>query len=125
MLMARDLRIEAENRPGQLAGIGEALGKVGINIEGFCAVAGDGQGFVHVLVESSQPAREALEGAGFTISAERDAVVLDGVEDRPGYLADIAGKLAGAGVNIEASYLATGTRLVLSVTDAEAARAAL
>ena len=31
--MATDLRVEADNRPGQLAAISEELGKVGVNIE--------------------------------------------------------------------------------------------
>lgn len=125
MPVATDLRIEAENRPGQLAGIGEALGKVGVNIEGFCAVAGDDRGYLHVLVDQGQAARQALADAGFSVTAERTAIVLPGVEDRPGYLGDVAGKLAAANVNIEASYLATNTRLVFAVDDPDAARAAL
>ena len=42
MTMATDLRVEADNRPGQLATISEDLGKVGVNIEGFCATTHDG-----------------------------------------------------------------------------------
>jgi hypothetical protein len=123
--MATDLRIEADNRVGQLATLGEELGKVGVNIEGFCAAVGGGQGVLHVLVEDATAARQALEGAGYTIAAERDAVVLDGVEDRPGYLGDLARRLADSEVNIEAAYLATGTRAVFVVEDATAAQQAL
>jgi hypothetical protein len=123
--MAMDLRIEAENRPGQLATISEELGKVGLNIDGFCATVGEERGFLHILVEDSGTARQALSGAGFTVAAEHEALVLDGVEDRPGYLGEIARRLADAGVNIEVAYLATGTRLVFGVADIEAARQAL
>lgn len=123
--MATDLRIEAENRVGVLALLSEELGKVGVNIEGLSAAAIDGQGVLHILVEDASTAREALTGAGYTVAAEREAIVLDGVEDRPGYLGEIARRLANSNVNIEAAYLATNTRLVLAVDDVAAARQAL
>jgi hypothetical protein len=123
--MATDLRVEADNRPGQLATISEELGKVGVNVEGFCAVATDGRGVLHLLVEDAGAAREALAGAGYAVSAEHDALVLTDVEDRPGYLGDVAGRLGNANVNIEVAYLATNTRLVFAVEDIETARSAL
>ncbi|HEX6236099.1 MAG TPA: hypothetical protein VFZ68_02840 [Acidimicrobiales bacterium] len=125
MTVATDLRIEADNRPGQLAAISEELGKVGVNIEGFCAVATDGRGVLHLLVEDAGAARRALEGAGYPVLAERDALVVTDVEDRPGYLGHVAGRLAGADVNIEVGYLATNTRLVFGVDDVETARRSL
>jgi hypothetical protein len=123
--MATDLRIEADNRVGQLATLSEALGRAGVNIEGFCATVTGGGGVLHVLVEDASAARQALEGAGYTIAAVREAVVLDGVEDRPGYLGETARRLADGNVNIEVAYLATGTRLVVVADDAAAARQAL
>jgi hypothetical protein len=125
MTMATDLRVEADNRPGQLAAISEELGKVGVNIEGFCAVATDGRGVVHLLVEDAGAARRALEGAGYTVTAEHDALVLTDVEDRPGYLGEVAGRLGNANVNVEVAYLATNTRLAFGVADPDAARRAL
>ncbi len=122
--MATDLRVEAEDSPGQLAAIGGELGKAGINIDGFCAAVAGGRGVVHLLVEDADGARQALEGAGYTVDAEKEALVLS-AEDRPGYLGEMAGRLAGAGVNIEVAYLGTGTRLVLAVDDLDAARNAL
>ena len=123
--MATDLRVEADNSPGQLATISEELGKVGVNIDGFCAVANDGRGVLHLLVEDAGAARQALEGAGFAVAAEREALVLSDVEDRPGYLGEMAGRMASADVNIEVAYLGTGTRLVFGVADIDAARGAL
>ena len=123
--MATDLRIEADNRVGQLATLSEALGRAGVNIEGFCATVTDGGGVLHVLVEDASAARQALEDAGYAVAAEREAVVLDGVEDRPGYLGESARRLANGNVNIEVAYLATGTRLVVVADDAAAARQAL
>jgi hypothetical protein len=123
--MATDLRIEADNRPGVLANIGQQLGAAGVNIDGFCAVVNNGRGYLHLLVDSAGAAREALEGAGFTVAAEREALVVDPIEDRPGALGEVSQKLADTGVNVEVAYLATGTRLVLVVDDAERARTAL
>ena len=123
--MATDLRVEAEDSPGQLAAIGGELGKAGINIDGFCAAVAGGRGVVHLLVEDAGGARQALEGAGYTVAAEKEALVLSSVEDRPGYLGEMASRLAEAGVNIEVAYLGTGTRLVLAVDDLDAAQRAL
>ena len=52
-------------------------------------------------------------------------IVVD-VEDRPGTMAQVARKLADAGVNIELAYTTFGgVRLVLGVDDFEKARAAV
>ncbi|HET6729839.1 MAG TPA: hypothetical protein VFG96_10500 [Jiangellaceae bacterium] len=123
--MATDLRIEADDRVGQLATLSEQLGRAGVNIDGFCATVADGRGVLHVLVEDASAARQALEGSGYSVAAEREAVVLDDVEDRPGFLGDTARRLADSNVNIEVAYLATGTRLVLVAGDVAAARQAL
>jgi hypothetical protein len=123
--MATDLRIEADNTVGQLATLSEELGKVGVNIDGFCATVADGRGVLHVLVENAGAARQALVGAGYIIAGEREALVLEGVEDRPGYLGEMARLLADNDINIEVAYLATNTRVVLVVPDVAIARDAL
>jgi hypothetical protein len=123
--MATDLRVQAEDRPGQLAAIGGELGKAGINVDGFCAAVAGGRGVLHLLVEDADGARRVLVDAGYAVDATGEAVVVSGVEDRPGYLGEVAGRLADAGVNIEVAYLGTGTRLVLVVDDREAAERAL
>jgi hypothetical protein len=123
--MATDFRIEADNTVGQLATLSEELGKVGVNIDGFCATAAGGRGVLHVLVENAGAARQALVGAGYIIAAEREVLVLEGVEDRPGYLGEMARRLADNDINIEVAYLATNTRVVFVVPDVATARQAL
>jgi hypothetical protein len=123
--MATDFRIEADNTVGQLATLSEELGKVGVNIEGFCGTVAGGRGVLHVLVENAGAARQALVGAGCMIAAEREALVLEGVEDRPGYLGEMARLLADNDINIEVAYLATNTRVVFVVPDVAIAREAL
>lgn len=118
--MRNDLTVALEDRPGTLAAMGELLGSAGINMEGICGAQDGGQSVVHILVENSPAAREVLEAGGFEVTGIRDVFVLN-IEDRPGALGEIARKLADAEVNIELCYLATGTRLVLSVDDMEKA----
>jgi hypothetical protein len=123
-IMVKDLTVVLENRPGKLAEMGEALGKAGINIEGMCGAAAEGNASVHILVQDSAGARRALEASGTKVSREREVLVLQ-IEDRPGALGAVARKIASAGVNIDLVYLASGNRLVIGVDDLSKARAAV
>ena len=67
--MAKDLSIILEDRPGEGAKLGEALGKAGVNIEGFCATMEGGKGTVHVLVDDVARATAALEKADIAVEA--------------------------------------------------------
>jgi hypothetical protein len=122
--MATDLTITLANQAGQLAALGEALGAAGINIDGVCGAAADGQDAIHILVEDAAAARSALESAGFTIAAQRDVLVLS-ADDRPGTLGAVARTIADAGVNIDLVYLAAGTKLVIGADDLSKAAAAV
>jgi hypothetical protein len=125
--MATDLTVVLEDRAGQLAHVGEALGDAGVNVEGFCATTQDGLGIVHVLVENAMVAQNALILADLKVEGESDAIVVDLTDeaDRPGALGRLAGKVASAGVNISIAYVATRNRGVLVTSDNEKARAAL
>ena len=119
--MPWDIAVELENRPGTLAELGDAAGRAGVNLDGVCGIPCEGVGVIHVLVEDPATARDALTEAGITIREEREVLVAD-VTDRPGELGDLTRRLADAGVNIDLTYLATDTRLVLGVDDLETAR---
>jgi hypothetical protein len=123
--MAKDLTVVMDNRPGKLADLGEATGRAGVNIEGLCAMVGDGKGFIHILVDDAPVARKALEAAGIDVADERDAVIVD-LHDKPGAMGEIARDLAAAGVSIDVAYtIFSGVRLVIVTEDTEKARAAL
>jgi hypothetical protein len=123
--MATDLTLYLDDEPGELARIGDVLGRAGVNIAGLCALtSGGGQAEVHLLVQDPTPAFEALEGAGIKIEEEREVIVLD-MEDRPGALAEVVHKLGIARVNLATAYLATNTRLVLAADNLADAKAAL
>jgi hypothetical protein len=126
--MATDLTVVLDDRAGQLAHMGEALGDAGVNIEGFCATTDDGTGIVHVLVENAMVAQNALILADMKVEGEADAVVIDLTAEEagtPGALGRVAGKVATAGINISVAYLATRDRAVLVTSDNEKAREAL
>jgi hypothetical protein len=121
----KDLTVIMDDQPGKLADLGEATGRAGVNIQGLCAMVGDGKGLIHILVQDAAGARAALEGAGISVADEREAIVVD-LHDKPGAMGEIARDLAAAGVNIDVAYtIFTGVRLVILTEDAEAAREAL
>ena len=117
--MATDLTISVDDRPGGLASIGEALGGAGINIEGLCGHALDGRGMVHVCVQDGAAARAALEGAGIKVEGEADAILGEPVQgaDQAGTMAPMARAVAEAGINVQAVYLATNSRVVMVTSD--------
>jgi hypothetical protein len=121
----KDLTVIMEDQPGKLADLGEATGRAGVNIEGLCAMVGDGKGFIHILVQDEEAAKKALDGAGIEVADEREAVIVD-LHDKPGAMGEIARDLAEAGVNIDVAYtIFTGVRLVILTEDVDAAREAL
>lgn len=122
--MPTDFTLSLDDRPGELAKLGEAFGKAKVNIEGGCAVTSAGKGEIHILVKNASAARAALKGAGIAVSAEREVLLVD-AKDRPGELGRIARKLAEAGVNIQLFYISTGMKLVFGVDDPKKAKSAI
>ena len=122
--MPKDLTVSLQNRPGTLADAAEALGRAGINIDGGCGVATGNEGTFHVLVEDAQGARSALEQAGFQVKDERDVIVQEMPENRPGSLGKALRKIADAGVNLEAIYATADGKIAVVADDVEAVRRA-
>ena len=122
--MATDLLIEVENKPGALAKVAAAISDAGVNISAAtCTRPGD-TAAMHILVKHAEAAKHALATAGVTITGERQVVVVD-AHDRPGFLADLARKVAEAGINIDLLYVATETRVVFGADDLEGLKGAL
>jgi hypothetical protein len=79
---------------------------------------------LHILVPHAEAARHALAISHLAVSREREVVVVD-VEDRPGVLADLARKVAHAGIDLDLVYVATRNRLVFGAGDLAGLKAAL
>jgi hypothetical protein len=124
--MPKDLTVVLQDRPGELARLGQATGEAGVNLQGMCAFTGEGRGIIHILVDDAKAAaaRQALEEAGMGVADERDVLVVD-IGNRPGTLGELARSLAEASVNIELAYTTFGVKLVIATDDIDSARAAL
>ena len=122
--MAVDLVIDIENTPGALARVAAAVSDAGVNIAAATCVGLGEQAELHILVPHAEAAKHALAISHVAVTREREVVVVD-VEDRPGVLADLARKIAAAGVNLDLVYVATRNRVVFGAADLAALRAAL
>ena len=119
--------IATEDRPGELARIGEAVGNAGVNITALAGLTGEAAGLIGLLVSDEAGARGALRSAG--IEAQELEVIRVALPDEPGALGKAARKLATAGINAEL-ILTTGIShgkgtLVLAVSDPRRARTLL
>ena len=112
-----DVELVMEDRPGQLALMGEVLGAAGISVEGGGMFLAGGRGVAHFLVADGESARRALEDAGMTVVACRDVVVQRLRQDQPGQLGELCRAMAEADVNIEVLYSDHDHQLVLVVDD--------
>jgi hypothetical protein len=123
-----DFTLIFEDRPGELARLGQVLGDAGVNIGGLAAFTGDGRGFIHVLVDDDAAPRatQALREAKMGVADQREVLVID-AEDRPGSLGELARELAAANVNIDLAYttFGGGVKIVIATDDLESAREAL
>ena len=122
--MAADLVIDIENTPGALAEVAAAISDAGVNLAAATCIGTGERAELHILVPHAEAARHALAISHVAVTREREVVVVD-VEDRPGVLADLTRKIAGAGVDLDLVYVATRNRVVFGAPDLTALRAAL
>ena len=122
--MPVDVAIELENKPGALARVATAISDAGVNIAAATCIGPGERAEVHILVKHAEAAKHSLAISHLAVSREREVVVVD-VEDRPGVLADLARRVAQAGVNLDLVYIATRNRVVLGAADLDALKAAL
>ena len=126
--MATDLTVILDDRAGQLAHMGEALGDAGVTIEGIerdderrhrdrarARRQRDGR------AERPDPRRHQGRGRG---RRGRDRSDRRG-GGKPGTLGRLAGKVSTAGIDVSVAYLATRDRVALVTNDNERAREAL
>jgi hypothetical protein len=98
-----DVAILLENKPGEMARMGEALGAAGVSVEGGGGWVVDGSGYMHFLFDDGEAARQALENVGIKVLGVREVLVQKLRQDVPGQLGKIARRIADAGVNIDRS----------------------
>ena len=125
--MPYDVTVILDDKPGELARLGEVAGEAGVNLDGFAAFTGEGKGVVHVLVADDVLRKlcDALSAAQMGIADEREVFVVT-VANEPGALGETARRLADANVNIDLAYTTFGgVRLVICTDDVGSARQVL
>ena len=123
--MPTEIVIETQDRPGVIAAIGELFGQKRINIRAAAAFAYEGRGFLHFVVDDADSAVAALKLAGWNVVQRREVLAVS-LDDHPGELGRYARRLANAGINISALYMAAGhsgdLEVIVAVENVEAAR---
>jgi hypothetical protein len=119
--------VDLEDRPGSVAAVAEALATKGINITSLAGVTSRGAGSAVFLTNDEAGTRKALADGRFKV--REIEVVPHSIEDRAGAFAEVARRLANAGVNLEA-VLPTGmsggkVSIAFATVDGAKAREAL
>jgi hypothetical protein len=122
--MAMDLVIEVENEPGALARVAKAVSDAGVNIAAATCLGAGERAELHILVPHAAAAKHALALSQLAVTREREVAVVE-VDDAPGVLADLATKVARAGINLDLVYVATRNRVVFGADDLPALKGAL
>ena len=104
MQITKQLAIFLDNRPGMLADVADALAEARINIYAISTSDTVDHSVIRLVVSDYRKALHVFEEHG-TLVVEDDVLLVDG-SNKPGELARIAHKLAGAKINIEYCYSA-------------------
>jgi hypothetical protein len=94
--------VELENKPGALATLAEAIAAKGVNITGVSGTSCDSGGRVAIVTTDEATTRMVLQNGGH--SFKEMEITETHLRDEPGTLAKATGRLAQAGVNIEAIF---------------------
>ena len=117
------LAVFMENRPGMLARAAQALAKANVNILALSILDTVDHAIIRMVVDKTKEAERVLAELHAMVQAHQ--VVFMDVPNTIGALAEIAERLAEAGINIEYAYCTTppsqsAGALVLRTNDLEA-----
>jgi hypothetical protein len=122
--MAKQFAIRLKNHPGALARLAAQFGEHGIDIRTIGAAAVGSYGCVVLSTNNDSAARDVLRHGRYRF-VEGEALQV-GVEDRPGALAQLTGRLAEAGINIDGVVVLSRhqgkAELAITVDDVDKAR---
>ena len=102
MAKVKQLTVSLENRPGTLAHMAKVLADAKVNVLALLGSTAGAQGSVQVVVDNVNNAKKALGAAGLSYTEG----MLEHIElaNKPGTLAELAGRLAKKGINIDCVY---------------------
>ena len=101
-MIASQLSIFAENKPGKLAAVTHILAQEGVNIRATTISTSDTFGVINLIVDQPEKAQQALTKAGMLVKLRRVLAVL--LADQPGGLDKLAQLLVREGINVNNAY---------------------
>jgi hypothetical protein len=119
----RDIAIELEQRPGELARVASMLARGQVAIRAGVAVAVGHRLIARFIPSDIDATRRALDAAGVRFQESEIIPVL--LESRAGELAMLGARLSSGGVGVRAMYLTAtaGTLLEVAIVPTNLARA--
>jgi hypothetical protein len=99
----KDFAVPLTHRPGELGRVANVLGRAGVNVKSVAAVTIGNQAVLRLIPDDAETARTALREANIRFEESEAITIL--LENRAGELAEVADKLANAGVNLHAVYV--------------------
>ncbi|MFA5757484.1 MAG: ACT domain-containing protein, partial [Smithellaceae bacterium] len=97
-MIAYQLCVFAEDKPGQLANVTSVLAKADISIRATTISTAGTSGVINLIVDDPKSAAKALANAGLTVHLKNVLAVL--IPDRPGGLDKLMQLLYREGINI-------------------------
>lgn len=101
-MIAHQISIFAENKPGKLATVTRILAQESINIRATTISTSDTFGVINLIVDNPAKAQDVLTKAGMLVKLRPVLAVL--IEDQPGGLDRLAQLLFQEGVNVNNAY---------------------
>lgn len=101
-MIAYQLSVFAENKPGRLAAVTGIIAREKINIRATTIATSDTFGVINLIVDDPKRAQAALSKAGMTANLREVLAIL--IEDKPGGLDKLMQMLAREDVNINNAY---------------------
>jgi hypothetical protein len=101
-MIASQLSIFSENKPGKLATVTSVLAKEKVNIRATTISTSDTFGVINLLVDDPERAQAALTRTGMLVKIRNVLAVL--LDDRPGGLDRLAQLLAKEKINVNNAY---------------------
>jgi len=101
-MIAYQLSVFAENKPGRLAKVTRILAGEKINIRAIAISTSGDFGVINILADDPKRGLKVLEKAGLTVSLKEVIAVL--IEDKPGGLDKLIQLLYDENINVENAY---------------------
>lgn len=101
-MIASQLSIFSENKPGKLAAVTSVLTKEKVNIRATTISTSDTFGVINLIVDDPERAQAALTRTGMLVKIRRVLAVL--LDDQPGGLDKLAQLLAKENINVNNAY---------------------